>query len=67
MHLEDTLVMFGVYNVETLEKLIKTVHTLHNRQSMYESLFTAEDNQGLQISFMEIVVYNTMPLTQCSI
>ena len=42
MHLEATLVIYGVYNAETLEKLIKTVHTLHNRQSMYESLFTGQ-------------------------
>ena len=40
MHLENTLVMYGVYNVETLERLIKTVHALHSRQTMYESLFT---------------------------
>ena len=25
IHLEDTLVIYGVYNAETLEKLIKTV------------------------------------------
>ena len=31
MHLENTLVMYGVYNAETLEKLIKTVHALHSR------------------------------------
>ena len=34
MHLENTLVMYGVYNAETLEKLIKTVHALHSRQTM---------------------------------
>ena len=39
MHLENTLVMYGVYNAETLEKLINAVHALHNRQIMYESLF----------------------------
>ena len=39
MHLEDTLGMYGAYNMETLEKLIKTVHALHSRQSMYENLF----------------------------
>ena len=38
MHLEDTLVMYGVYSAETLEKHIKTVHTLHSRQSMYKNL-----------------------------
>ena len=26
IHLENTLVMYGIYNAETLEKLIKTVH-----------------------------------------
>ena len=39
MHLEDTLVMYGIYNAEILEKLRKTVHALHSRQSMHESLF----------------------------
>ena len=34
--------MYGVYNEETLEKLIKTVHTLHSRQSMYEKLLTGQ-------------------------
>ena len=42
MHLEDTSVMYGVYSAETLQKLIKTVHILHSRQSMYESLFTGQ-------------------------
>ena len=42
MHLEDTLVMYGVSSTETLEKLIKTVHLLHSRQSMYDSLFTGQ-------------------------
>ena len=34
MHLENTLVMYGVYSAETLEKLIKTVHRLHSKQSI---------------------------------
>ena len=42
MHLEDTLVMYGVYSAETLEKLLKTVHTLHSRQSMYENIFAGK-------------------------
>ena len=42
IHLENTLVMYGVYNAATLEKLIKTVHTLHSRQSMYKKLFTGQ-------------------------
>ena len=31
MHLEDTLVMYGVCSAEMLEKHIKTVHRLHSR------------------------------------
>ena len=26
LHLENTLVMYGVYNAETLERFVKTVH-----------------------------------------
>ena len=42
MHLENTLIMYGIYNAATLEKLIKTVHLLHDCQSMYESLFASQ-------------------------
>ena len=42
MLLENTLVMYRIYNAETLEKLLKTVHVLHIRQSSYESLFTGK-------------------------
>ena len=39
MHLENTLVMYGVYNTEMLEKTHKMVNALHSRQTMYKSLF----------------------------
>ena len=42
MHLENTLIMYGIYNAETLEKLVKTIHALHSRQSLYESLFAGQ-------------------------
>ena len=42
MHLENTLVMYRIYNTETLENLLKTVHTLHSRQTLYESLFSGK-------------------------
>ena len=42
MHLENTLVMYGVYNAEILERLIKIVHALHNRQTVYKSIFAGE-------------------------
>ena len=34
--------MYGIYNAETLEKLVKTVHVLHSRQSSYKSLFAGK-------------------------
>ena len=30
MHLEDSMVMYGIYNAENLEKLIDAVHHIHN-------------------------------------
>ena len=39
MHLETSMVMYGIYNAETLEKLLNTVHHLHNITTPYEKLF----------------------------
>ena len=36
MHLENLLIMYGVYNVETLSKLVKTVQVLHSCQMLVE-------------------------------
>ena len=38
-HLEDPMAMYGVYNSDTLEDLIDTVHKLHNRTTWNENLF----------------------------
>ena len=35
------MLMYGVYNVETLEKLINTVHNIHNT-SLHERLFAGQ-------------------------
>ena len=40
-HLEDSMVMYGIYNSDTLEDLIKTVHKLHNTTTWNEKLFQA--------------------------
>ena len=31
LHLEDSMVMYGIYNSDNLEKLTDTVHRLHNQ------------------------------------
>ena len=38
-HLEDSMVMYGIYNSDTLEALIDTVHGLHNQSTWNERLF----------------------------
>ena len=48
MHLENTLVMHGVYNAETLERLVKMVHTLHSRQTLYKNLFTGKTSAAYE-------------------
>ena len=42
MHLENSLVMYGIYNAETLEKLVKTVQVIQSRQSLIGNLFTGQ-------------------------
>ena len=48
MHLENTLIMYWVYNADTLERLIKRVHALHSRQTLYESLFTGKTSAAYE-------------------
>ena len=44
MQLENSMVMYGIYNAETLEQLINTVHCIHNTTSSNEKLFTGQEN-----------------------
>ena len=39
MQLENSMLMYGVYNAEMLGKLINTVHHIHNTTSLHERLF----------------------------
>ena len=44
MQLETLMLMFGIYNAETLEKLITTVHNIHNTTSSHERLFAGQQS-----------------------
>ena len=46
MKLDETMLMYGIYNAETLEKLIKTVHEIHNATS-HEKVFAGEHDHSL--------------------
>ena len=41
-HLEDTMIMYGKYNSDTLMDLIKTVHQMQNVTTWKEKLFVSE-------------------------
>ena len=41
-HLEDSMVMYGIYNSDTLEDLINAVHRLHNQSTWNETLFAGQ-------------------------
>ena len=36
------MLMHGVYNADTLEKLLTTVHNIHNTTSSHERLFAGQ-------------------------
>ena len=44
MKMDDTMLMYGVYNAETLEKLIKTVHEICNTTLSHDKLFAGKHN-----------------------
>ena len=47
MKLDDTMLMYEIYNAETLEKLVNTVHQIHNVTSSHQKLFAGEHNPTL--------------------
>ena len=47
LKLDNTMLMYGIYNAETLEKSINTVQELHNVTSSHEKLFAGEHNTTL--------------------
>ena len=44
MHFKNSIVMYGIYNTETLENLINTVHKMHNSTTEIVKLFAGEPN-----------------------
>ena len=45
---EDSIVMYGIYNSNTLEKLINTVHKMHNKTTWNGKLFAGKLNNWYQ-------------------
>ena len=51
MKLDDTMLMYGIYNVKMLEKLIKTVCDIHNTTSSHEKLFAREHDHSIFLQY----------------
>ena len=47
-HLEDTMIMYGKYNSDTLMELVKTVHQMQNVTTWKEKIFVSEMNKWLK-------------------
>ena len=47
MKIENLMLMYGVYNAETLEKLINTMHNIHYTTSSHERLFAGEHSPSI--------------------
>ena len=44
MQLENSMLMYGIYNAEMLEKLINTLHHIHNTTSSHKRLFAGQQS-----------------------
>ena len=44
--LEDSMVMYGIYNSYTLQALVDAVHRLHNQTTWNEKLFARQIETG---------------------
>ena len=66
MCLESSMVIYGIYIAETLEKLINKVHHIHNITSPYEKLFVGQQDttllQPIYVNKQDIQHYSINPL-----
>ena len=53
-HLEDTMIMYGKYNFDTLMDLVNTVHQMQNATTWKEQIFVSEMNAWLKCKLENI-------------
>ena len=57
-HLEDTMIMYGVYNSDTLTDLIDTVHRMQNFTTGKEKTFTGKLHNWMEIYAQDEGMHN---------
>ena len=60
LKLDNTMLMYGIYNAETLEKLTNTVQEIHNVTSSHKRLFAREHN----LSLFRLLYMNALGIQQ---
>ena len=63
IQLENSILMYSIYNAETLERLINTVHQIHNTASSHETLFAGQHSSLT----LRSLYTNALGLQHCSI
>ena len=53
-HLEETMIMYGKYNSDTLMELVKTVHQMQNVTTWKEKIFVSKMNEWLKHKLADI-------------
>ena len=61
--LEDTMIMYGKYNSDTLTNLIDTVHRMHNLTSLRERLFVGRVSEWLKQQLTHYNDEHSCPIT----
>ena len=52
-HLEDTMIIYGVYNLDTLTDLIDTVHGMQNFTTWNEWTFAGKIHDWMELYFQD--------------
>ena len=67
-HLKDSVIMYGIYHLDTLEQLLETVHRMHNTTSWHEKTFAGKHNHWFEWYLHKdgvghYVIYSVLSLT----
>ena len=60
MQLENSMLIYGIYNAETLEKLIDTVYNIHNTTSSHERLCRTAKLTDTQITLCKFTRFTSL-------
>ena len=57
-HLEDTMIMYGVYNSDTLTDIIDTIHRMQNFTTWNEKMFAGKLHDWMELYYQDEGIHN---------